>query len=805
MLKPFIFYLRATVVASCVIPYAVWLYNAMRKVYGFHTPCEWSDLWVKLAVIVAITGAAITTVLRLTKWCGRSIDELSRKQSDYLKQLNTKRLTLAIFGSAAISLIAELAMIRWQSSIFELFALYKNFGLLACFLGLGLGYAISSRKQIPVMLVIPLLTWQILLLSLTKYGPHNWNIQLLRAMPVTEQLNMGLHVATKGYEYAAMYGFLSVVFILTALTFVPIGQLCGVLLDQKPRLQAYGLNLLGSLAGVAVFFGFSLLWTPPLVWFSIIFICLILFQAFDRRTLLTGSCAAALAVTVLAWPSSTFWEQIYSPYQLLERGYGYGAGANVRAAGHYFQEISVFANVDRERIARLDAQRELPYRIYGPAERVAIVGAGSGNDAAAAIRCDVQHVDAIEIDPAILEIGKYYHPEKPYSNPRVSPIVNDARSFLRNTDEKYDIVVYGLLDSHALLSTASNVRVDSFVYTVEGLRESRARLKEGGMISLAFCVMSPEIGRKLYLMLQEAFDGQAPLCIQRQNNSAVVFLIREGMPIEINDNLFAMGSLNDVTAKFADPTIKVDLSTDDWPFFYMPKRVYPVSYVIVVGIILALSLVFVRPFFKADSNATPKRFQINHAVFFLLGAGFMLVETKSITELGLTFGNTWHVIGIVIAGILTMAFIANLVVYRLRIRGLAIPFTLLLGSLAAGLLVAKSGGFSSTFAGRIATLAVLTSPMFFSGICFSTMLRYTTDMSSAMAANLIGAMAGGLLEYNSMYFGFQWLYWLALGVYGTAMVFSWFGCRPAALEQHTQAIQDAAANRGITSSLKHAA
>ena len=39
----------------------------------------------------------------------------------------------------------------------ETFAFYKNFGLLACFLGLGLGYALAGRARIPGVLVLPLL------------------------------------------------------------------------------------------------------------------------------------------------------------------------------------------------------------------------------------------------------------------------------------------------------------------------------------------------------------------------------------------------------------------------------------------------------------------------------------------------------------------------------------------------------------------------------------------------------------------------------------------------------------------------
>ena len=75
------------------------------------------------------------------------------------------------------------------------------------------------------------------------------------------------------------------------------------------------------------------------------------------------------------------------------------------------------------------------------------------------------------------------------------------------------MVIYGLLDSHTLLSHASSVRLDSFIHTVEGLREARSRLRSNGMISLSFTVLSPELGHKIYMMLLEAFDGRQPICV----------------------------------------------------------------------------------------------------------------------------------------------------------------------------------------------------------------------------------------------------------------------------------------------------
>src|SRR5246127_4473302 len=69
---------------------------------------------------------------------------------------------------------------------------------------------------------------------------------------------------------------------------------------------------------------------------------------------------------------------------------------------------------------------------------------------------------------------------------------------------------------------------------------------------------------------------------------------------------------------------------------------------------------------------------------------------------------------------------------------------------------------------------VLTIPLFFAGIIFSSLIgEARINISTAFAYNLMGALFGGVMEYNSMYFGFAFLYLLALGFYGLAWAFSW--------------------------------
>jgi hypothetical protein len=710
--------------------------------------------------LVVVAAAAAIMLYRVLVKLQPFLDEDAVLESQFLNNLEAKYIDIAIVGSAALSLFLELALIRWQATVLEFLAFYKNFSLLACFAGLGLGYALANRSRVPLLLVVPLLAWQFVLMMAARAFPFVFSV-----IPFREQLTMG--VSQGSWEHSiALYILLAIVFALTAAMFIPIGQLCGRLMERRAKLWAYGLNLVGSIIGVVLMLGISFLWTPPSVWFSLCFSGILLFSIRRPVSLYTGIAFTLIAVVALAWwPVDRLWNRVYSPYQLLEIGTSPDSGLTlIRAAGHYYQRIHNFADANLNGPLReFRDYYDFPYKVHPRLNDVAIVGAGTGNDVAAALRGGVKRADAIEIDPAILELGRADHPEKPYSNPAVHAIINDARSFLRNTPRKYDLIVYGLLDSHVLLTQGASVRLDSFVYTIEGLREARSRLKPDGAISLSFAVLSDELGRKIYLMLQQVFDGRGPVCVKANDVGAVIFLESNDPRFSISPQLMTNSDFTNVTGFYSNPKLHADVSTDDWPFFYMPRRVYPVSYMIMIALIVILSA-------GLGANFLGEAPSFSHLSFFFLGAGFMLIETKGITEMGLTFGNTWQVIGIVIAGILTMAFIGNCLVAWLNIKRPYLWYGLLLAAVTAGWFVAKSGGFASTPLGRLETIFVLTCPLLFSGIVFSSLLTTKGNVSSMMAMNLLGAICGGLLEYNSMYFGFRWLYLAAMGCYIMAFV-----------------------------------
>ena len=149
---------------------------------------------------------------------------------------------------------------------------------------------------------------------------------------------------------------------------------------------------------------------------------------------------------------------------------------------------------------------ELPYRLVPHPNNVLILGAGAGNDVAAALRHGAQHIDAVELDPVILRLGRQFHPEHPYSSARVTAHVDDARVFLKKTRDKYDLVVFAFLDSTTLLSGFSSLRLDNYVYTVESFSEAKNALSPHGTLVLSFATGRNFATDRLYASMAKAFD-----------------------------------------------------------------------------------------------------------------------------------------------------------------------------------------------------------------------------------------------------------------------------------------------------------
>jgi hypothetical protein len=170
--------------------------------------------------------------------------------------------------------------------------------------------------------------------------------------------------------------------------------------------------------------------------------------------------------------------------------------------------------------------------------------------------------------------------------------------------------------------------------------------------------------------------------------------------------------------------------------------------------------------------------------FFALGAAFALLETRAITEIALVFGSTWLTNTIVIGAILVMILLANLVVARWN-PSLRLVYAGLFAVVIIDYLFPLQRLLGLSFWAQVFAAGLrVAAPMFFAGIIFARWFQQTKTPSSALGANLIGAVLGGLLEYLSLVIGLRHLYLLVLVFYVGSAAIAWrsdaFGARDPA-------------------------
>jgi len=668
-----------------------------------------------------------------------------------------------LFLISALGLFFELAVIRWLSGEVRLFSYFKNLPLLAAFLGLAVGFALVGKSHDHRARFAP--RFALFVVVVLAFG----RIASPRGLAYPGSGDEFLWFTAPLSYWLALVLFLSVVtafFFLTMFLFIPLGQATGEEMARHAPVSAYIVNLLGSLAGIWAFSLLSYLQVPAVVWFGLGLVGLGLYLAIRRMLSHTTAVIFVLVLVVLAAFGRG---EIWSPYQRLEVT---DALANRKSDGkpikvgyklsvqHVFYQYAL--DLSPEFLVEVPVLEDcafsynLPYRLGPRGERVLVLGAGMGNDVAAALRNGAGRIDAVEIDPAILALGRSLHPEKPYDDPRVTTIVDDARSFYKKSSDQYDVIAFGLLDSHTLLSGLSSVRLDSFVYTIESFEQAREHLAENGLMVVTFSVGTPWIEERLGRMMVEVF-GSDKVSVHR---GALGTTFVAGT---VSPDKMAKAQL---TVWQPDPTTEdLPLSTDDWPYLYLRARKVPAAY---WQALLLIGVLFLAVMARSFPDALHPNWH-----FWLLGAAFLLIEFKSVTELALLFGTTWLVNALAISGVLLMALGANLVVmWRPRIN-LWLAYTLLFASLALAYVFPLDwlSGFAPV-ARAMGSMILLSLPLFFAGLIFGESLRLAGETAGPFASNLSGSAAGGILEYGSLWWGIKNLYMVAAVVYAGALLTS---------------------------------
>jgi spermidine synthase len=563
----------------------------------------------------------------------------------------------------------------------------------------------------------------------------------------------------------------TLLFALNAMVFVPLGQMVGCYLESAPQgILGYTVNILGSLAGILLFTLLCQFWQPPLVWFAVAGALLALLVGRIARLFWVTAAAFGLCLALFILQPHGIGSKYWSPYQYLELSTRTENGKVIAYqldTNHtWFQQV---VNLSPSFVAShpdffshtpsdWDAYN-LPYHFYPNPPSVLVLGAGMGNDVAAALRNGAGHVVAVEIDPLIQRLGREYHFERPYSSALVTIAVDDARSYIENSHEKFDLIIYSLLDSHTNISNYSSVRIDNYVYTLQALEAARRLLTDDGLLVLKFQAHTPWIAGRLQGLLRAVFE-QTPLNFSadasKYSSGGHFFIVGSKKRLEhvvaTPELAFYLKSHHDVEMQPAH------LTTDDWPYFYQHEPGLPL-----IVVIMSVLLVLLTRLLICQTGAVGKKINWH---FFFLGAGFLLLEAQIVSRMALLFGTTWLVNSIVIAAILVLMVFVNYFVsiwpaipVRLAYVGIAVCM------LISYLLPLHSLFFHSFLVKAFVAALILCSPVAFASVVFVCSFAEHRFSGQALGSNLLGALVGGMLESVSLWTGIRSLLVFAMVLY----------------------------------------
>jgi hypothetical protein len=639
-----------------------------------------------------------------------------------------RKLVFASF----LMLFVELALIRWVTANNVYVTKATNFVLLASFLGIGIGFLNARTRRdylrwAPVALLALVgfvLAFPVILASLS--GPHPY--QGLRGSPALPQPVS-----------------LSVIFLLTVGVMAGLGQgVARIFVGFRP-LQAYRLDIMGSIAGIVVFSSLSFADLPPAAWGVIAAGGVVVLLAPRVRWWQVAAAGGAAALLII---ESFAPHQLWSPYNKLS----YQQGGRVPAL--YVSANNIPYQAARS-LAVLHVQKKFYFFPYRHLDRsalrnVLIIGAGTGNDVTVALAEGARHVDAVEIDPLLLRIGGRYHPNHPYSNPRVTLHTGDGRAYLQNTAKHYNLIEFALPDSLVALAGQSAIRLESYLLTAQSLAAARAHLAPGGTFAM-YNYYAPFLMSRYATTIEDAFHRTpcAEVGPPLGGRRLATLTVRPGMAVP-NCASFWHGP-------------RTAPATDDRPFPYLQRPTIPGPYRWMLAAIILASLLLVR------AGGGSFRRMRSYVDLAFMGAAFLLLETKNIVQFALLFGATWFVNSLVFTGVLVAVYLAVETASRFRLPRPALLYAGLIAALALAWLVPQESLVGLPVVPRfLAGSALAFAPIYLANLIFAQRFASVETSGTAFAANLLGAMIGGTLEYVALITGYRFLLIVIGALYAVA-------------------------------------
>ncbi len=687
-----------------------------------------------------------------------------------------RRTGIELFFVSFAALCLELTLIRWLPSHVRVVAYFPNLILIASFLGLGAGALIRRSGSVQLIGALLLvvgagLTLGQVVFTASDRSEHLWLLYYDMPKDAVVINSVVLPIVT--------------IFAIVTVTFLPIGYelaaRLNVFKEAKRALIGYAIDLGGSLSGVIVFLVLAETGTGPVVWFSV---ALAAGFFVVRPTVFTVGAYVATALLSI-WAVNRFENSdLYSPYYGIRVVRGENGSRHILTNGSLHQVALDLRHVPHGAVPDNVRETAAGYRIAVSSlrslpRRALVLGAGTGNDVAVLLDAGVPEVHAVEIDPVILRVGIEEHPAVPYRDPRVVIHNTDARAFLERTDLRFDLIVFGTLDSMTRLSALSNVRLDNFVYTVDCLKAARARLSQEGAVALMFMAADRDMDARLFSIVATAFEAPPLLHSRHYGLFNKLFLAGPGVE-HLRDN-------EDFRDRQLEALEGVPTPTDDWPFLYLRGPSIPTFYWAVSAFIIFFAAVLILMLSKPLRQSVLRDGSVD-VEMVAFGTAFLLLETAFVTELNLLFGATWRTSGFVFAAILLAILVATLISHRKPVDprlalGVVVVSLTCISRIPLHHIAPAGLGLKTAFATFICGIPVAAA-----GFAFASRFAARKDVGVAFGWNILGAVVGGLLELLSMITGLKAMFLLAAAIYaGLLLVAVRRASRIAELDVHVAA------------------
>ncbi len=579
-------------------------------------------------------------------------------------------------------------------------------------------------------------------------------------------------------------GLLFAVFTLVVRCFVPLGSAMGALFADMTADSGLALFWAGAIIGLGVYF--CSLWSmcPPVVLVGLLgaaFLYLSGRGSFNFALIIVSiGCALSYDVTVEPRGAAVFPQSSQSAYRAYFKSFWAPEGHIVTrplVAGddvvgfvvsnnHIPNQMVIDTRLSDEQCAAVGTMEDrlkgytskyfkTPFLVAGSPEHVLILGGGSGNEAAEALRMGAGEVDVVDSRPWLFQLGEQ-HPLQPFKSPQVHRIVMNPRQFLKEPVKKYDLIVFGALESDSAFSPFGLLRPDNFTYTTESFLDARDHLNPRGYTGLSFRPFRLWYVLRLIRNLKEGYGTldaivrlpfRSYMFASREQNRILSTLLLESFKSDQLENV----------EKVMDEAAEIPPTFDDWPFLYLAAPGLPRTYLFCLVLMIAAMFSQLRGLVRSDAAADtgqesreqPSVFGWRSLRMIILGAAFMTAAGKTVMTLGFNYGTSWQ--NAIIAPVLVMGCALLAAVFGSR--NLRLPAWLVW----LCVFLAYAGDYSFNYEAVVsignpvlkflAAGALPLLPPFFVAMALEHSIHDATDQNVALGMLFIGMVAGMIVEH----------------------------------------------------------